>query len=161
MQKMVINLWFDKEAEDAANFYCGIFKDSELGRVTHYPNTGQEITGGEPGSVMTVEYELNGMSFLALNGGPLFKFNEAMSIVIYCDTQEEVDYYWGKLSAVPEAEQCGWLKDKFGVVWQVTPKRLDELLTSDDKAANERVMAAMLKMHKLDIAGLEAAAEGR
>jgi len=161
MHKMVINLWFDKEAEDAANFYCGIFKDSELGRVTHYPNTGQEITGGEPGSVMTVEYELNGMSFLALNGGPLFKFNEAMSIVIYCDTQEEVDYYWGKLSAVPEAEQCGWLKDKFGVVWQVTPKRLDELLTSDDKAANERVMAAMLKMHKLDIAGLEAAAEGR
>jgi len=137
MQKMVINLWFDKQAEDAAHFYCGIFKDSELGRITRYPNTGQEITGGEPGSVMTVEYELNGMSFLALNGGPLFTFNEAVSIVIYCDTQEEVDYYWEKLSAVPEAEQCGWLKDKFGVVWQVTPKRLDELLTSDDKAAND------------------------
>ena len=108
---------------------------------------------------MTVEFELNGQRFIALNGGPLFKFNESISFVVDCDGQEEVDKYWEKLSAFPENEQCGWCKDKYGVSWQIVPKQLGELMSSPDSAANERVMTAMLKMHKLDVAELEAAAQ--
>jgi len=156
-------LWFDHEAEDAARFYTSVFKDSKIVSVSHYPDTGQEIHGKPAGSVMVVVFELNGQSYTALNGGPHFKFNEAISLQIECETQEEVDYYWDKLGegGDPKARQCGWLKDKFGLSWQVVPKMLNELMTDVDSAKMKRSFAAMLKMQKLDIAALERAAEGR
>jgi len=158
MQKFYPNLWFDTQAEEAANFYVSIFPGSKLLNTTHYPEVGQEVSGMAPGTVMTVEFELNGQKFTGLNGGPIFKFNEAVSFVVPCDSQEEIDEIWGKLSAVPESEQCGWLKDKYGVSWQIVPSNMDELLSGNDEAGNNRAMEAMLKMHKLDIAGLKAAA---
>jgi len=157
MNKLSINLWFDNQAEEAVDFYMTVFKDGKKGNVVKYPNVGQEITGGAPGSVMTVDFEALDTHFVALNGGPIFKFNEATSFIINCETQEEIDYYWEKLSAVPESEQCGWLKDKFGVSWQVVPTTLLDQLTSGDPDKAQRVMAALLKMHKLDMAALEAA----
>jgi predicted 3-demethylubiquinone-9 3-methyltransferase (glyoxalase superfamily) len=157
MNKLSINLWFDNQAEEAVDFYMSVFKDSKKGNVVRYPDVGQEITGGVPGSVMTIDFELLGEHFIALNGGPIFKFTEATSFVINCETQEEIDYYWDKLSAVPESEQCGWLKDKFGVSWQIVPTSLLGQLTSGDPDKAKRVMAAFLKMHKLDMAALEAA----
>jgi predicted 3-demethylubiquinone-9 3-methyltransferase (glyoxalase superfamily) len=161
MNKLAINLWFDSQAEEAANFYTSIFKDSKITNTTHYGNAGQEVTKQKPGTVMTVDFEINGLKVVALNGGPFFKFNEAISIVIYCDTQEEIDEYWEKMSVVPESEQCGWLKDKFGVSWQVVPTQMDAMMNSEDTAANERVMTAMLKMKKLVIADLEAARDAQ
>lgn len=159
IQKITPNLWFNNEAEEAAKYYTSIFKNSGIDRVTYYPKVGQEIHKQQPGSVMTVEFNLDGQKFVALNGGPLFKFNEAISLVVNCDTQEEVDYFWNRLTAGgdPKAQQCGWLKDKFDLSWQVVPTELEELLTDPDQAKVEHAFAAMLKMKKLDINQLEAA----
>jgi len=155
-------LWFDTQAEDAALFYTGIFKNSKIVAISRYPDTGQEIPGKPPGSVLTVAFTLNGQSFTALNGGPHFKFNEAVSFQIECETQEEVDYYWERLSAggAPAAQQCGWLADKFGLSWQVVPKVLPEMLTDPDPAKSQRAFQAMLQMKKLDIAALHRAFAG-
>jgi len=163
MNKIRPNLWFDTQAEDAARFYTDIFKDSKLGAVARYPEAGQEIHGKPPGSVMTVEFELNGQSFIALNGGPNFTFTEAISLEIDCADQAEMDYYWEKLSegGDPAAQQCGWLKDKFGLSWQVVPRALmEEMLNDPDKAKSERAFQAMLQMKKLDIAALKRAFDG-
>ncbi len=144
-------LWFDNQAEEAAKFYVSVFKNAKILNTSRYTEEGQEVTGQKPGTVMTVEFELDGQRFTALNGGPLFKFSEAISFQVYCDSQEQIDDYWGKLSAVPASEQCGWLKDKFGVSWQIVPRNMRELITSDE------AMAAMLSMKKIDIAALRAA----
>jgi predicted 3-demethylubiquinone-9 3-methyltransferase (glyoxalase superfamily) len=155
-------LWFDDQAEDAAKFYTAIFKNSKITTISHYGEAGKEVHGRPPGSVMTVAFELDGQSFTALNGGPIFKFNEAISFQIDCKSQEEVDYFWESLSADgdPEAQQCGWLKDKFGVSWQVVPTVLIELLNDPDYAKSQRVMTAMLQMKKIDIEGLKRAYQG-
>jgi predicted 3-demethylubiquinone-9 3-methyltransferase (glyoxalase superfamily) len=157
MQKVHPFLWFVDQAEEAANYYVGTFKNSKINSVTRYPGVGEEITGHKEGQVMTVEFELDGTSFTALNGGkvPGFEFSPATSFVITCEDQAEIDHYWEKLSAVPEAEQCGWCTDKFGVTWQVVPKQLGELLS--DPAKTDRVTSAFLKMKKFDIAELEKA----
>jgi predicted 3-demethylubiquinone-9 3-methyltransferase (glyoxalase superfamily) len=154
-------LWFDSQAEEAARYYTGIFKNSKIGRISRYGDAGREVHRQAAGTVMTVEFELNGQPFTALNGGPLFKFNEAISFQIMCRTQEEVDHYWNKLSEGGDknAQQCGWLKDKYGLSWQVVPTVLAELMTDPDKEKAGRVMEAMLKMKKLDIAELKRAAE--
>jgi predicted 3-demethylubiquinone-9 3-methyltransferase (glyoxalase superfamily) len=151
-------LWFDDQAEEAATFYARIFKNSKIVKITRYGEAGREFHGKAPGSVMTVAFELDGQPFTALNGGPIFKFNEAISLQISCETQQDVDHYWQKLTegGDPGAQQCGWLKDKYGVSWQVVPAILPKLL-SDDAAKAERTMAALLQMKKLDIAALERA----
>ncbi|WP_028605420.1 VOC family protein [Ottowia thiooxydans] len=156
-------LWFDQQAEEAARFYVGVFRNAKLGLIAYYPEAGRDEHGKEPGSVMTVSFELDGQSFLALNGGPHFKFNEAVSLILLCDTQEEIDHYWNALSqgGDPAAQQCGWLKDKYGLSWQITPAGYEEMIVSPDRAAVERYMAAMMKMKKLEIAPLLAAFEGR
>jgi predicted 3-demethylubiquinone-9 3-methyltransferase (glyoxalase superfamily) len=160
MKKIIPCLWFNNQAEEAANFYVSIFPNSKIGKIDHYDAASAEVSGQPEGSVLTVEFELDGNPFLGLNGGPIFKFSEATSFIVECDDQAEIDHYWYKLSAVPESEQCGWLKDKFGVSWQIVPKRLHELLSDPDKAKASRAMKAMLEMHKLDIAELEKAAQG-
>src|SRR5688572_2443799 len=159
-QKIVTNFWFDTEAEEAAKFYTSIFKNSSIDKITRYPAVGQEIHRKAPGSVMTVEFTLEGQKYVALNGGPDFKFNESISLVINCKDQAEVDYYWEKLTkgGDPKAQQCGWLKDKFGLSWQVVPVILDELINQPDQEKAERVFAAMLKMKKLNVEELEQAA---
>jgi predicted 3-demethylubiquinone-9 3-methyltransferase (glyoxalase superfamily) len=156
-QRITPCLWFDSQAEEAAKFYTGIFKNSKIGTISRYTESGQEIHGQKPGSVLTVAFELDGAPFTALNGGPVFKFNEAVSLQIYCDTQDEVDHYWNKLSAGgdPNAQQCGWLKDKYGLSWQVVPRVMMEMLTDPDRKKADKAMAAMLEMKKLDIAALE------
>jgi predicted 3-demethylubiquinone-9 3-methyltransferase (glyoxalase superfamily) len=156
-------LWFDNQAEEAARYYTGIFKNSKIGAISRYGEAGKEVHGQKPGSVMTVEFELNGQPFTALNGGPIFKFNEAISFQIMCKTQEEVDHYWNKLAAGgdKEAQQCGWVKDKYGLSWQVVPTVLGELLSDPDKEKSGRAMEAMLQMKKLDIAELQRAFEGK
>ncbi len=153
-------LWFDDQAKAAAQFYTAIFPHSKIVDITHFGEAGQEIHGKEPGSVMTVEFELDRQPFSALNGGPMFKFNEAISFQVRCDTQEEVDYYWDKLSAGgdPAAQQCGWLKDQFGLSWQVVPGILHELLKHPDPRKSQNVMNAMFTMKKIDIAKLKQAA---
>jgi predicted 3-demethylubiquinone-9 3-methyltransferase (glyoxalase superfamily) len=155
-------LWFDHEAEEAAIFYTGVFKDSRITAVSRYSEAGQEVHGKTPGSVMIVAFELEGHSFTALNGGPDFKLTEAVSFQIECDTQEEVDYYWEKLGegGDPQAQQCCWLKDKFGLSWQVVPKVLPQLLADPDAAKAQRAFRAMLHMKKPDIAGLQRAFAG-
>ncbi len=155
-------LWFDTQAEEAARYYTSIFKDSKIVAVSRYPDAGQEIHGKPAGSVLTVEFELDGQVFTALNGGPHFKFNEAVSLQIECETQEEVDYYWEKLGegGDPNAQQCGWLKDKFGLSWQVVPKDMAEVLNDPDPAKSRRAFQAMLEMKKLDMAALERAFAG-
>jgi predicted 3-demethylubiquinone-9 3-methyltransferase (glyoxalase superfamily) len=152
-------LWFDDQAEEAATFYTGIFKDSSIKRISRYGEAGREIHRRPPGTVMTVEFELNGQPFTALNGGPLFRFNEAVSFQVSCQDQKEVDYYWGKLSngGDERAQQCGWLKDKYGVSWQIVPTVLKDLLTDPSSEKSQRAMAAMLQMKKIDIAKLEGA----
>jgi len=161
-QKISVNFWFDTQAEEAVKFYILIFNDSKINRITHYGKAGHDIHKMDAGTVMTVEFELEGQKFVALNGGPVFQFNEAMSLVIGCDTQEQIDYYWDKLSADgdPKSQQCGWLKDKFGVSWQVVPNRLSEMFADEDSKRTGPLMRAMLKMHKLDLAALEKAYEG-
>ena len=155
-------LWFDDQGEEAAKFYCGIFKNAKITKIARYGEAGKEIHGRPAGSVMTVEFELDGQSFTALNGGPIFKFNEAISLQVNCETQEEVDYYWEKLSAGGDknAQQCGWLKDKYGVSWQIVPGVLVEMITDPDSAKSQRVMGAMLQMKKIDIDGLRRAYAG-
>jgi predicted 3-demethylubiquinone-9 3-methyltransferase (glyoxalase superfamily) len=153
MQKISPCLWFDDNAEDAVKFYVSIFKNSKVGNVTRYGKEGYEIHKKKEGSVMTIDFEIEGQKFLALNGGPIFKFNEAISFQIYCDTQEEIDYYWEKLTEGGDknAQVCGWLKDKFGLSWQVVPIAMIKMLQEKDSKKTERVMKAMLQMHKLDI----------
>ncbi len=155
-------LWFDDQAEDAARFYTAIFPNSRITAIVRYGKAGREIHGRPAGSVMTVAFELDGKPFTALNGGPVFKFTEAVSFQIHCNTQSDVDYFWERLSEGGDrnAQQCGWLKDKFGLSWQVVPTVLPELMTSPDPAKSERTMSAMLQMKKLDIAALERAAAG-
>jgi predicted 3-demethylubiquinone-9 3-methyltransferase (glyoxalase superfamily) len=145
-------LWFDHQAEEAANFYVSIFKDSKIEQVMRYGKEGFEIHGGKAGTVMTVSFQLEGKPFIALNGGPLFKFNEAISFQKHCDTQEEIDYHWGKLCEGGTESSCGWLKDKYGVSWQVTPSILPVLLA--DPAKSGKVTKAFLQMKKFDIASL-------
>ncbi len=161
MQKISPCLWFDDKAEEAAKFYTSIFKDSKIGDVTRYGKEGYEIHGKEEGTVMTVEFEIEGQKFLGLNGGPIFKFNEAISFQVYCETQEEVDYYWEKLSegGDEKAQICGWLKDKYGVSWQIVPIILIKMLKDTDSEKSQRVMKVMLQMHKLDISTLNKAYE--
>jgi predicted 3-demethylubiquinone-9 3-methyltransferase (glyoxalase superfamily) len=155
-------LWFNGQAEKAARFYTGIFKNSKIVAISHYPKAGQEIHGRKPGSVLTVAFELDGTPFTALNGGPQFKFNEAVSLQVNCADQKEVDYFWKKLGAGgdPKARQCGWLKDKFGVSWQVVPTALPKMLVDRDPKKAERVFAAIMPMKKLDIAALKKAHAG-
>jgi predicted 3-demethylubiquinone-9 3-methyltransferase (glyoxalase superfamily) len=161
-QRIQSCLWFDSEGEEAARYYVGIFKNSRILRITRYGKAGREIHGRPEGSVLTVEFELDGQKFTALNGGPVFKFNEAVSFEIHCETQEEIDYYWDKLTVGgdPKAQQCGWLKDKFGLSWQVVPTELTEMLTDETSEASQRAFEAMLHMKKLDIAELKRAYEG-
>ena len=158
-QKITPFLWFDTQAEEAVRFYTSIFKNSKIGRTLRYDEEGAKVSGRSKGSVMTVDFELAGQEFTALNGGPLFKFTEAVSFVVNCETQQEVDDFWEKLSAGGEKSQCGWLKDKYGLSWQIVPTILLEYLQAKDPAKAKRVMHAMLQMSKLDIAKLKKAYE--
>jgi predicted 3-demethylubiquinone-9 3-methyltransferase (glyoxalase superfamily) len=154
-------LWFDSQAEEAANFYCSVFKNSKINTISRYPDTGQEIHKQPAGSVMVVAFELDGQPFTALNGGPIFKFDEAVSFQVLCDTQEEIDYYWDALATKGGQEgPCGWLKDKFGLSWQVVPSIIPRMMTDADSSKSARVMNAFMAMKKLDIATLERAYAG-
>ena len=155
-QKIIPNLWFDTEAEDAAEFYTSVFKNSRVVNKTHYTEAGPR----EAGMVMTVEWELDGQRFVGINGGPNFTFDEAVSFQITCEDQDEVDYYWDRLTDGGSEGPCGWVKDRFGLSWQVVPAGMDELFADPDKSRAERAMKAMLEMKKLDIAALRAAADG-
>jgi predicted 3-demethylubiquinone-9 3-methyltransferase (glyoxalase superfamily) len=157
MQKITPFLWFDKNAEDAAKFYTSIFKSSKIAKIARYGDAGP----GPKGSVMTVEFELNGEQFIALNGGPEFKFTEAISFVVNCESQEEIDYFWQKLTAGGKEVQCGWLKDKFGLSWQIVPTAISKMLTDPDPAKSQRVMKAMLEMIKIDLPTLQRAYDGK
>jgi len=159
-QKITPFLWFDKEAEEAAKFYVSLFKNSTIESVSRYGEAGQEITGGTPGKVMTVGFTLDGQRFTALNGGPLFKFTEAVSFMVGCDSQEEVDWFWSKLTDGGQESQCGWLKDRFGLSWQIVPRAMFDLIGDKDPAKAARATVAMLKMKKLDIAELRRAHAG-
>jgi predicted 3-demethylubiquinone-9 3-methyltransferase (glyoxalase superfamily) len=162
MQKITPFLWFDDQAEEAVKFYTSIFKNSKAGRVLRYDENAAKAAGGPVGSVLTIEFEIEGQRFVALNGGPLFKFNESVSFVVNCETQEEVDYFWEKLTADGgEKSQCGWLKDKFGLSWQVTPTVLIDMLHDKNPEKAERVMKAMLQMQKIEIPKLKAAYDGK
>ncbi len=158
IQKITPFLWFDNEAEEAVKFYTSVFKDSKINKITRYDEASSKASGKPKGTVMTVEFELEGQDFVALNGGPQFPFTEAVSFVVNCDSQDEVDYYWEKLTEAGDtnAQQCGWLKDKYGLSWQVVPRVLLELLKDPKKSQN--VMKAMLQMKKIDIAALKKAA---
>ena len=162
-QKIAPCLWFDHQGEEAARFYTSLFPNSKIVGMTRYGKEGRDIHGQPEGSVMTVNFELDGQLFIALNGGPIFRFNEAISFQVLCDTQQEIDSYWEKLSegGDPKAQQCGWLKDKYGVSWQIDPSVLETMLNDPDAAKSGRAMKAMLQMKKFDIAALERAYEGR
>ncbi len=159
MQKITPFLWFNKNAEEAVKFYIGIFPKSKVLKIARYGEEGERISGMPKGSVMTIEFELDGQKFVALNGGPHFKFTEAISFVVNCKAQVEVDNYWKKLSVGGKKVQCGWLKDKYGMSWQIVPTILGELMSGKDSAKSQRVMNAMLKMVKLDIKKLQQAAD--
>ena len=159
MQKITPFLWFDDKAEEAANFYVSVFKNSKIGGITRYDEEGAKAAARPKGTVMTVEFQLDGQEFTALNGGPHFKFTEATSFVVNCETQEEVDRFWAKLSEGGEKSRCGWLKDRYGLSWQVVPTVLGELFQSKNAERSERVMKAMLQMDKLDIKTLKQAYE--
>jgi predicted 3-demethylubiquinone-9 3-methyltransferase (glyoxalase superfamily) len=158
-QKIAPCLWFDHQAEEAATFYVSVFENSRIDRISRYTEAGREIHGRAPGSVMAVSFFLDGQPFTALNGGPVFRLNEAVSFQVWCDTQRELDHYWEKLTAGgdPGAQQCGWLKDRFGVSWQVLPTILNDLLGHRDPDKAQKAMAALLTMKKLDIGGLKRA----
>ena len=162
MQKISTCLWFDSNAEEAVAFYTTIFKNSKIKDITHYAEAGKELHGKPAGTVLTIAFELEGREFIALNGGPMFKFTEAISLSVNCETQEEVDYYWERLrqGGDPQAQQCGWLKDKYGVSWQVVPTALQKMLTDPDPAKTERVMQALFPMKKLDLSALRRAYQG-
>jgi len=157
MQKITPCLWFDNQAEEAVNFYISIFKDSKIAGMSRYGKAGAEASGRPKGSVMTIAFQLEGQDFLALNGGPIFTFSPAISLLANCETQDEVDALWEKLSQGGEIEQCGWLRDKYGVSWQIVPTVLGEMMLDKDLNKTEKVMEAMLKMKKLDMAGLRKA----
>jgi len=161
-QRITPFLWFDNQAEEAAAFYTSIFKNSKILATTRYSKEAEQAAGRPAGSVMTVAFELDGQEFTALNGGPVFQFSEALSLVVHCQSQEEVDHFWNRLSegGEPRAQQCGWLKDRFGLSWQVVPDQLPKLLTDPNPEKGRRAMAAMLQMKKIDIAALEKAAAG-
>jgi len=162
VQKITPFLWFDTQAEEAAKFYTSLFKNSRIVGTTYYAAEAAKASGRPEGSVMTVEFELGGQRFTALNGGPIFKFTEALSLVVHCDTQEEIDHFWHGLTAGGGEEvECGWLKDKFGLSWQVVPRILMDVLLDKDPDKSSRVMAALLTMKKIDIEPLRRAAEGR
>src|SRR5262245_42931834 len=156
-QKITTFLWFNNNAEEAVNFYCSVFKNSKVLTTTHYGDSG----AGPKGSVMTMDFELDGQRFTALNGGPTFKFTEAISLVVHCDTQQEIDYFWEKLSEGGQKVECGWVKDKYGLSWQIVPDFLFELLRSGDKQKTQRVMQAVMRMKKLEVEGLQRAAAGK
>jgi len=162
LQRISPCLWFDHQAEEAARFYTAVFPNSRIGTITRYGEAGQEIHGRPPGSVMVVAFELDGVAFTALNGGPLFTFNEAISLQVHCETQAEIDHYWTRLGVGGDerAQQCGWLKDRFGLSWQVVPRRMDAWMNDPDPRRSDRVMAAVLQMKKLDIAAIERAFGG-
>ncbi len=162
MQKITSNFWFDTQAEDAAKFYTSVFKNSSIGRITYYGKEGYEIHGMKEGTVMTIEFLIEGQQFTGLNGGPIFKFNESISFIVNCETQKEVDYFWEKLGegGDEKAKVCGWLKDKFGVSWQIVPVVLTNMIHDKDHTKTERVVKAMMQMKKLDIAALEKAFAG-
>jgi predicted 3-demethylubiquinone-9 3-methyltransferase (glyoxalase superfamily) len=153
-QKIVPHIWLEKDAEKAAEFYVSVFKNSRILKTSYYPKAAEEVSGQKKGSVMSVRFQLEGQEFMVLNGGQVFKLNEAVSFMVFCDTQEEIDYFWNKLSFVKEAEQCGWLKDKFGLSWQIVPTILDTLINDKDPQKVERVTEAFLKMKKFDISSL-------
>lgn len=163
VQKITANFWFDNQAEEAARFYVSIFKNSKMGRIMRYGKEGFEIHQRPAGSVMTVEFEIEGQQFVGLNGGPHFKFNEAVSFIINCDSQKEVDYYWEKLTegGDAKAQMCGWLKDKFGVSWQVVPVEMNDMFQDENSEKAQRAMRAMLQMKKLDINVIRNAYEGK
>ncbi len=154
MKPFRTHLWFDKEAKEAAEFYCSVFPDSKVTNVTTLHDT-------PSGDCDVVSFELSGQPFMAISAGPLFKFNESISFIVPCETQAELDHYWGKLSAVPEAEQCGWLKDRYGLSWQIVPTAMDEMMAAGSPEQMSRVTEAFLKMKKFDIAALQGAFEGR
>lgn len=160
INKIVPCLWFNTEAEEAARFYVSIFKNSSIGGISHYGKAGLEVHGRPIGSVMTVAFTLEGQDFLALNGGPLFKFNEAVSLMVRCDSQEEIDYFWDKLGTTGGGEDgpCGWLKDKYGLSWQIVPANMPWLMADGERS--DRAMAAVMQMKKLDMAALERAYGG-
>ena len=162
LNRLVPCLWFDSEAKEAADFYIGIFPNSRIKTITRYGTAGKEVHGREAGSIMTVEFELDGQPFTALNGGPHFRFNEAVSFQIMCRTQEEIDRYWERLGAGgdPSAQQCGWLKDRYGLSWQVVPEGMEEMFKDEKSPGAARAMNAMLQMKKLDIEALREAYEG-
>ena len=162
IQKITPCLWFDHQAEAAARFYTSIFKNSRIRRISRYGKAGYEIHRRPAGTVMAVEFEINGQTFTALNGGPVFKFNEAISFQVNCKTQAEIDYYWEKFSkgGDKKAQQCGWLKDKFGVSWQIVPEVLGQLVGDPDSQKSQRAMKALLQMKKLDIAKIKQAYDG-
>lgn len=158
-QRITANLWFDRNAEEAVNFYTSIFKNSTIKGMTYYTDEGFDIHQMPEGTVMTIVFELDGQEFLALNGGPVFQFNEAVSFVVNCSDQGEIDYYWEKLAAGgnPKAQMCGWLKDQFGLSWQIVPTILSELIANKDQQKTSRVMAAVMQMKKIDVSVLEKA----
>jgi predicted 3-demethylubiquinone-9 3-methyltransferase (glyoxalase superfamily) len=156
-KKITPCLWFDTQAEEAAKFYASVFKNSKVGKISRYGKEGFEVHGKKAGTVMTVEFELEGQKFLALNGGPHFKFNEAVSFQVPCETQEEIDHFWSELAKDGEEGRCGWLKDKFGLSWQVFPRALPEMLMDGNSETAQRVMRSMLQMRKIDIAALRRA----
>ncbi|TWT03400.1 VOC family protein [Planococcus sp. CPCC 101016] len=162
IQKITPNLWFDMNAEEAVDFYTSVFRNSKAGSKTYYTHAGKEIHGIDAGKILTIEFQLEGQDFLALNGGPTFQFTEAVSFIINCESQEEIDYYWTKLTqgGDEKAQECGWLKDRFGVSWQVVPIELNEMLVNTEAEKAERVMGALLQMQKLDLAELRRAYEG-
>jgi len=161
MQKITPSLWFDSNAEEAMNYYTSVFKDSRIVTIKRYPEgVAEGPMAGMGGKVLYGEFELNGQKVVCLDGGPIFKFNESVSFIVDCADQDEVDYFWEKLSAVPESEQCGWCKDKFGLSWQVIPRRMGELLMDADQEKSGRAMQAMLQMKKIVVADLEKAFNG-
>lgn len=160
MQKIITHLWYDDQAEEAAEFYTSLFEDSRIVSIARYPESAVEVSGKPAGSVMTVLFELAGQQYIALNGGSDFKFNEAISLLVNCDTQAEIDKLWSALTEEGEEGPCGWLKDKYGLSWQITPAKLNNMLQGEDPEADNRVMTTMLDMKKIDIAALERAQRG-
>ena len=159
-QKITPCLWFDTQAEEAAKFYTSVFGNSRIKQISRYGEAGREVHGKAPGSVMVVEFEIEGHTFTALNGGPHFKFNEAVSFQVMCDTQDEIDHFWSKLSEGGAEGQCGWLKDKFGLSWQVVPSALPQMMTEAKGARLDRMMNAVMTMKKFDLEALKAASAG-
>ena len=159
-QKISACLWFDTQAEEAAKFYTTLFANAQINRISRYGKAGRDVHGKEPDSVLTVEFEIEGQTFVALNGGPQFKFNEAVSFQVICETQAEIDYFWSKLSDGGAEGPCGWLKDRFGLSWQIVPSVLPQMLTDADSAKSERAMSALMQMRKFDIAALQRAYAG-